>query len=354
MKLLITGANGFLGSYLVNEAVRRGHSVRALVRPATDTEKLHWDPSVELARADLRSPAGLVDAVRGVDGVIHAAASKGGDVYTQYSGTVIATENLLKAMDEAGVRKMVAISTFSVYNVSRAGSWVPFDEQSPMEIDALERDGYAHTKLVQERLIRDHAAEHNWDLVVIRPGVIWGKDNLLGASFGMAAGKRLWVRTGSFAKVPLTYVENCAEAIVMAAESPKAQGQIFNLVDDELPTQRSFTRLVLPRLYPGRFTIPVPYTLLRLMARSAWLTNKYLLGGQARVPGLFVPCRLHARARPLVYSNKKIKEALGWRPRYSLAESVDRALGSASPSSSQPASHVQESVTHPPAASATT
>jgi nucleoside-diphosphate-sugar epimerase len=166
-------------------------------------------------------------------------------------------------------------------------------------------------------------------LVVIRPGVIWGKDNVLGAWFGMAAGARLWIRTGSWARVPLTYVENCAEAIVMAAESVRAQGQTFNIVDDELPTQRQFTRMVLPRLHPQRWTVPIPYTLLRFTAWSAAMTNKYLLGGGARVPGLFVPCRLHARAKPLTYSNQKIKSYLGWQPRYGLAEALDRSIGRA-------------------------
>jgi nucleoside-diphosphate-sugar epimerase len=351
MKLLITGANGFLGSYLVNEAVRRGHSVRALVRPTTDQSKLGWDERVEIVRADLRSPACLTDAVRGVDCVIHAAAAKAGDVYTQYAGTVVATENLLRAMTEAGVRKIVAISSFSVYDFTRASPLAPFDEQAPLEKDALQRDGYAHTKLVQERLIRDHALAQNWDYVVIRPGVIWGKDNLLNAWFGMPAGGRFWIRTGSWARVPLTYVENCAEAILLAAESPKAQGQVFNIVDDALPTQREFTRLVLPRYSPRRFTIPVPYTLLRLIAGTASLVNKVLLGGRARVPSLFVPCRLHARGKPLVYSNRKIKETLGWRPRYSLSEALDRSIEPAiSPLAAHEPASLRSSAAHHTAA----
>lgn len=328
MKLLVTGANGFLGSYVVQEALRQGHEVRALIRPAVDISKLGWPTSdrLTIVRADLRSPNGLTDAVRGMDSVIHLAAAKSGDVYTQYAGTVVATENLLAAMTEAGVRRIVAISSFSVYDFVKASPLAAVDEQTPREQDALHRDAYAHTKLVQEQLIRDHAAEHNWSLVVLRPGMIWGKDNLLNAWIGMSGGSRFWIRTGAWARVPLTYVENCAEAIVMAASSKAAQGQTFNIVDDAAPTQRQFARMVLRRVSPNRMVIPVSYTALRVTASTIAFVNKHLLGSRARVPSLLVPPRLAARGRPLNYSNAKIKSVLGWKPRYTLEQGLDRSV----------------------------
>lgn len=334
MKLLVTGANGFLGSYVVQEALRQGHAVRAMVRPTVDVEKLGWPTSdrLEIARADLRSRSGLTDLVRGVDSVIHLAAAKSGDMYAQYAGTVVATENLLAAMTEAGIHRMVAISSFSVYDTMLASPLAAVDEQTPLERDALERDAYAHTKLVQERLIRDHAAEHKWSLVVLRPGMIWGKDNLLNAWMGMSGGNRFWIRTGAWARIPLTYVENCAEAIVMAASSKAAQGETFNIVDDGAPTQRQFARMVLRRLSPGRIIIPVSYSLLRLTAGTIALVNKRVLGNRARVPSLLVPSRLAARGRPLTYSNKKIKTVLGWKPRYTLEQGLDRSLAPHTPS----------------------
>src|SRR4051794_2384572 len=184
MKLLITGASGFLGKHVVAEALRRGHAVRAVVRPGTDAAGLGGD--VELARVDLRSRKGLVDAVTGVDAVIHLAAAKSGDVYGQYAGTVIATENLLWAIEQAGTRpQFVHISSFSVYDFEKPIAWTTLDEDSPVERDAMERDGYAHTKLVQERLVRAAAERNKWPLVVIRPGMIYGRDNLWNAFCGL-------------------------------------------------------------------------------------------------------------------------------------------------------------------------
>jgi nucleoside-diphosphate-sugar epimerase len=102
MKLLVTGANGFLGNYVVNEAVARGHSVRALVRPGADLLKTSWgtNENVEVVRADLTRDEGLADALARIECVIHLAAAKTGDAETQFEGTVRGTEKLLNAMDQ--------------------------------------------------------------------------------------------------------------------------------------------------------------------------------------------------------------------------------------------------------------
>jgi len=327
MKLLITGANGFLGNYVVGEALRRGHTVRALIRPATDASKLAWsaDQRVEIVRGDLGAREGLADVVRGVDCVVHLAAAKTGDASLQYQGTVITTENLLDAMTEAGIRRLIAVSSFSVYDFVRASPDAAVDEQSPVETDGVERDAYAQAKLVQEQLIRDRAFRNGLDLIVLRPGVIWGKDNLLNAWVGLRLGSRLWVRTGSSAHIPATYVENCAEAIVLAADSSVGGGQTFNVVDDDLPTQREFLGMALGGLASRPKVIAIPYTLLRLAAGAANFVNKQVFRGRAHLPGILVPCRLAARARPLAYSNRKLKDVLGWSPRYSLMEGLRRA-----------------------------
>src|SRR6185437_12765778 len=194
MKLLVTGANGFLGRYVVAEALRHGHAVTVLVR-STETPKVGWagHPNVKMVQADLRSRRGLAEAVADVDCVLHLAAAKSGDMYAQYAGTVVATENLLAAMTDAGVRRIVAISSFSVYDYLKIRSFSVLSEDSPIETDAFNRDEYAHTKVVQERLVREHATRLHWGFTILRPGVIFGKDNLFTARLGIQAG-RIWIR----------------------------------------------------------------------------------------------------------------------------------------------------------------
>ena len=323
MKLLVTGATGFLGRYVVAEALSRGHSVRAVVRPTSDANQ--FDNDGQCVRVDLRSPRGLVEACRGVDAVIHCAAAKSGDFYAQFAGTVLATENLLKAMKEAGVNQIVAISSLSVYDYKQLWSFTRLDETSPLESHPRNRDEYAQTKLLQENLVRQFAKENNWRFTILRPGVIFGKDNLWTARLGIQ-GKKTWIRTGAHAKLPLTYVENCAEAIVMALESPQSNGDTFNVIDDDLPTQRQYAAELKAR-WPTRVkSIPIPWTLMRTIAGLADLTNKLLFKNRAKVPGLLIPARLHARCKPLRFTNERLKNATGWKPKYSWREALDRSM----------------------------
>jgi nucleoside-diphosphate-sugar epimerase len=135
----------------------------------------------------------------------------------------------------------------------------------------------------------------------------------------------VWVRTGGVARLPLTYVENCAEAIVLAAEQPAANGQTFNVIDDEQPSQREYAKRLKTRTSPMPVILPVPLTVMRAIATSAEWTNRLVFKRRAKIPGLFVPARLEARCRPLSFANQKVKSFLGWSPRYGLNEALERS-----------------------------
>ncbi len=325
MNLLVTGANGFLGKYVVAEALRRGNAVSAIVRSG-EVADVGWagHSNLKIVQADLRSRRGLTDALAGIDAVLHLAAAKAGDMYAQYAGTVVATENLLAAMDEANIRRIVLVSSFSVYEYLHLPSHSLLTEDSPLEKDAFDRDEYAHTKLVQERLVREHAMRSGWAFTILRPGVIYGKDNLFTARLGIQAG-RIWIRTGAWARLPLTYVENCAEAIVASAEKESANGQTLNVIDDNPPTQRRYANLLRKRISPRPIILPVAWTVMRFIAGMAVTVNRLVLANRAKIPGLFIPARLHARCKPLKFDNQKIRTVLGWRPRYTVNESLDRS-----------------------------
>lgn len=331
MKLFITGASGFLGRRVVGEALERGHEVHAVVRPASDLSGLHWvDHSrVTLVRLDLRDRGALSNALSGTEAVVHLAAAKSGDLYAQLAGTVVATENLLDEMDAADVRHIVAVSSFAVYDYLNGRTFSRLDESSPVEGRPEDRDEYCRTKLIQEHLIREHACRRGWTWTILRPGVIFGSDNLWTARLGLYLGSRLWVRIGAWAPVPLTYVDNCAEAIVRSTGCAAAAGQVLNIVDDEMPTQRRYIKLLQRRLPTRPRIIPIPWFAARGIARLAWLTNRLLLGGRAKVPSVLVPSRLHARYKPRRYSNARLKAVVGWMPRYGLAEALDRCFESA-------------------------
>lgn len=357
MRIFVTGATGFVGRYVVAAALGRGHQVRAVVRPSSsgsDLGPLLDHPGLELARVDLRSPAGLVDALDDVETVIHLAAAKSGDFYTQFAGTVAATENLLAAMVEAGRHQLVAVSTFSVYDYHALSDGTTLTEATPIALDPARLDEYARTKLLQEELYRQFAADPAHRTVILRPGMIYGRDYLWHDLLGAGLGPR-YLRVGSRATLPMLYVENCAEAMILAAEGladPAAglDGETINLVDDDLPTQGRYVELVSAVMEPPP-SLLVPWSAMRLAAGVLDKANDVLLGGRAKFPGIVVPDRLHARFKPLSYTNAKAKRLLGWKPRYQASEAIARSAGSddllaslahpplaASPASSTPGS----------------
>ncbi len=330
MKLLVTGASGFLGNYVVAAALRRGHQVRAVVRPSTNEQKLVWHdcPGVELIRLDLRQKAGIIDALQGVEAVIHLAAAKAGDFYTRFAGTVIATENLLDAMVEANVMRLVDISTFSVYDYLRTPAGTTITEDTLVECCPLDRDEYAQTKLLQEELVREFERERNAQVTIVRPGLVYGRDNLWSSLLGGQLTDNLWLRIGAYAIMPLTYVENCADAIVSATECEAAIGQTINIVDDDLPTQRTYVNKLAKIGYSMPRTIPINWTLMRSIAWLLWIYNKKVLDGQAKLPGIFNPIVLDARFKHFRFSNAHAKQILDWKPLYSLEAALERSCSS--------------------------
>jgi len=348
MKLLVTGASGFVGRYVVAAALRRGHAVRAMVRPHATMEGLGWrnHAGVEYARCDLRLREGLNQAVAGIDAVIHLAAAMRGDFYTRFAGTVTATEHLLSAMTESGVDHIVAVSSFAVYDYLRCASWSALDENSPLERRPQQRHAYAQTKLIQERVIGAHAKKHGWKWTVIRPGAVWGKDHWWTTRLGIQVG-RWWVRLGARAPVPLTYVENCAEAIVLAAERPEAVGEVLNIVDDDPPSQQKYMAELRHRIAPRPRVFPVSRAVLQGIALMVTLVNGLCFGGRAKVPAVLVPSSLCASAKPLRYPNRKARALLGWRPRYALGQALARCFDDALQADVVDACTATERATHP-------
>ena len=325
-KVFITGAAGFVGQYVVAAVLRAGHEVLANVRAKTDVERISWHahPGVTIVRQDLRQRRGLVDAIAPADAVIHLAAVKSGDFYDQFAGTVIATENLLWAMESAGVRQLVAISTFSVYDFFGMKPGQMLDENALIESAPQNRDEYAQTKLIQEKLYRAFG-ESFGAVTILRPGMIYGRNNLWHALIGAEVGGDRLLKIGGRATLPMAYVENCAEAIALALNAPEATGQTINLVDDNLPTQKTYLQQLLTYTAEPPKLIPVSWFAMSAIANLAWWYNQTFLGGKAKLPGILVPAKLQGRFKPFKYNNHRAKALLDWKPQYGLEEAFTRS-----------------------------
>jgi 2-alkyl-3-oxoalkanoate reductase len=322
MNIFVTGATGFLGRYTVAELLCRGHQVRAAVRSNSTALPTAWHP-LQVIQVDLTQPEALAAALADVDAVIHLAAAKSGDWQTQFASTVTATETLLQAMTQAQIHRLVAISTFSVYDYLHLPTGATLDETTSLEPNPTSRDLYAQTKLKQEALVREFGQSNR--VTILRPGIVYGRDALWNASLGAKKGN-LWLQVGGQATLPLTYVENCATAIVNALEQEAAIGRTLNIVDDNLPTQAAYVQQLLTHLPSSPRQIHLSWPLLSKLADAAWKLNMSL-GGGLKLPGLLIPARLHARFKPLHYSNSQAKQILSWTPRYSLAAALSRSVG---------------------------
>lgn len=136
----------------------------------------------------------------------------------------------------------------------------------------------------------------------------------------------LWLAVGDGVTRKFTYVENCAEAIVLAAERNEAIGQTLNIVDDDVPTQREYARMLKKHGIGVPTGLHVPFGFLRALVRALDRVNARAFAGRARVPDMLNPTSLDARFKRLVYPNTRAKAVLDWSPRYGVEEGLKRAI----------------------------
>jgi UDP-glucose 4-epimerase len=320
MRVLVTGASGFLGRHVVRHLAERGHAARALVR-SPDKPLAKWCEKVEVVHGDLRQPD-LSWLVQDVDAVVHLAAAVTGDDESQFINTVVATENLLEAVRLRGIDRFVLCSSFAVYDWSRAGPVL--DEETPLEADLYARDGYAIAKSWQEKLVRRYAEKYGWRLTVLRPGFIWSPEKPWIGGTGHAFG-RWHIVIGGGRELPITHVENCAECIAIAVDHPAAIGETFNVVDDERISAWQYEGQAIRATDTKGNRIYLPYWFGMAIARMASSFGRLAFGPTVKLPGLFVPIRFQARFRPLRFTSQKAQTRLGWRTSCSFAEAWQRA-----------------------------
>jgi nucleoside-diphosphate-sugar epimerase len=234
---------------------------------------------------------------------------------------VLGTERLLAAMAAHDVDRLVLVSSISVYDFKSLRPGDVLDEATPLEPEPQHRDAYVRGKLAQERLA---AAQPNLRTTVVRPGAVYGAGRLWDAGHALQLGPRAGIAIGPSGRMKLTFVENCAEALVRAAERSDTAGTAVNVVDDGLPTQREFAAALARHGLDRVRTLSIPYRVAAALANLAWHINRGLLRDRLPLPGLLVPSTLAARYKPLEYSNATARRALGWAPRYSLDEALAR------------------------------
>jgi nucleoside-diphosphate-sugar epimerase len=326
MRVLITGAAGFLGCAILAEAVAAGHQVTAVVRTALPDSGICSLDEVRVVPGDLRVRGEWCDALADTQAVIHAAAAAGGDRGLQLSNTIVGTENLLSALSASAVERFVHISSFSVYDYAGLRTGGVVDENTPLETRPGERDAYTETKLVQETLVREWCGSQGVPCIVLRPGAIAGagRDWEHGAAVSMGRFSLVFSPRAPFRMIS---VANCASAAVRALELPKSGDATVNLVDDELPTHAEFFRRCRDAGADLGYMVPVPWAVVSGAGAALQLVNRGVLAGRMKLPEILDHPRQQVRWKPLRYPNDRARAVLNWRPEQPVEATIARIVG---------------------------
>ncbi|MFC2160405.1 NAD-dependent epimerase/dehydratase family protein [Acidobacteriota bacterium] len=327
--ILITGANGYIGSRVVRLLLYNGFKrIRCLTRPTSKYRNLEEisnevdGGSLEVIKGNLLSPDICQNAVDGVSVIYHLAAG----VEKSYAGcflnSVVTTRNLLDAaVNESALKRFVNISSIAVYSNEKIPRGGLMDESCAVETKYYERnEPYVYGKAKQDELVFEYAQKYNLPYVNVRPSVVFGPgkakitDRVGSATFGV------FLHLGLSNRIPLTYVDNCAEAIVLAGLKEGIEGQVFNIFDDDLPTSRQFLRSY-KHIVRRIFSIPIPYRIWYIFC-SLW--EKYSKWSDGQLPAVFNrrSCAFYWKGN--TYSNRKAKDMLGWNPKIDMNESLKR------------------------------
>lgn len=321
MKVLVSGAGGFLGRHLVAELIAHGHAVRAIVRTGSCLPA--WHPGIEVCQADLESHLELERTFDEIDAIFHLAAATKGYHATQVASTLAGTRRLLTAMARSSVDRLIHVSSLLVYDWTRAQRVLT--EDTPLLKSAAGLGAYTEAKFEQEQLIHRMAQEIGLKLTIARPGFVWGPTrNEIG---GMGRYRYpFYFMFGPFSRLPLTYVSNCANCLVAMLDDA-AVGETFNIIDNDHVRVWRYVLEYARRTRTLGVPVPVPYFLGLGVAKTVSSLMRAHPYGDRILPSLLHPQRYQMQFKPLRFSNRKLSKTLGWRPPLSFDECLRRAYG---------------------------
>ena len=290
--VLVTGANGFIGSRVVETLLSYGfRNIRCFVRPSGNHDNLqkiidsYPQAKIDVVKGNLVSREHSEKAANDAAVIYHLAAGVEKSFPGCVLNSVVTTRNLLDAtLKGDSLKRFVNISSMGVYSNEKIGRGGALDESCEMDSRVLERhEPYAYAKAKQDELLMEYGRKYKIPYVILRPGAVYGpgKKNITSRvgidTFG------IFLHLGGGNRIPFSYVDNCAEAIVLAGLKKGLDGEVFNVVDDELPTSRSFLRSFKKNAKYFR-SLYLPYPVFYLLS---YLWEKYSEWSEGQLPPAF-------------------------------------------------------------------
>lgn len=321
---LVTGASGGLGSALVDRLRSETRPIRVMVRHLPDRPEDGLE-GVEYVRGDLGDPEAVERAVQGARVVFHVGAAMKGSWLDHQGGTIEGTRNVLASCRKHGVTKLVHVSSLSVIEWAGAEPMAPVDESTPFEGQAEERGSYTRAKLEAEKLVAAEAAR-GLPAVILRPGQIFGRriPLMTGAIARRAAGRYLVLGDGEML-LPLVYIDDVIDAMMLAAKSDLHHGETIQIVDPEPWTQN---QVLGEMVGPSARVVRVPRPVVFGMGHASELVLG-LLGKKSPLSRYRLRSALALRS----FASLRAESMLGWKPRVGVRDGIRRVRESTPPQS---------------------
>jgi nucleoside-diphosphate-sugar epimerase len=304
-RVLVTGANGFIGSHLLAVLAERGLPSRAVFRTAR-SEARQLDPHDRCVVGTIDGSTDWRAALEGCETVVHLAAcvhvmcDSSDAVYRETN--VDATRALARQSAAAGIRRFLFASTVKVHGEGRAKPYAEGDAPAP-------RDAYARSKQEAEQVLREIVSETGMEATILRIPLVYGPGvggNFLRLMHAIDAGKPM-----PFGSVDnrrsLVYVGNLADAIVACLGHPAAAQRTFLISDGEDVSTPELVRRIARALGRRPRILPVPVALLRLAGS--------LSGRRAEIERMVGSFAVDSGA---------LRAAIGWTPSLALDAGLAR------------------------------
>ena len=313
MKVLVTGATGFVGRALVDRLLKERWRVAALVRRGSNFEGLKRK-GVKLFFGDVSNPDSVKGAVKGVDIIVNSAAALPYHNLPDkkyWEANVYGVKNVIQAAKISGIKRLVHISTVGIYGAtSRRGA----SERSKTELSGV----YSRTKFEGEKIVWKYIKE-GFPATIIRPTIAYGPGDIRPGFLNLF----VFIKKGMFVPVGkgdnffhTIYVGNLVDALMLAATKDAAIGEDFIIGDDPCPTMKELVEVI-------------------AKVQGKRLPNFYLPRWIAFASGIFfdfinkagLPVPLTTKRVKFITENKKFKinkakKVLGYKPRVGLEQGV--------------------------------
>jgi nucleoside-diphosphate-sugar epimerase len=315
-QVLVTGANGFVGSHLVEALLVAGYRVRGMVRRSSDLSYLRGVP-VELVYGDVRTGEGLEAACEGVWAVCHCAAlTRAPDRATFHEVNTDGAEALARASLAANpeLSRFLFVSSQAAAGPSREAGDCVDEARSPQPVT-----WYGESKQAAEQALAALAEEQGLPLTIVRPSAVLGpRDRDFFEEFRLIQrGVDLQIGRDDGRRISLIYVRDLAALLVRALEAPAAVGQTY-FVTGLAPTHAELSAAIAFALGKRPVRIHLPEGALGLLDVVAKATVR--LTGQ--VPLLNEQRLIDLRQPYWLCSSEKVQRELGFEASYTLDEAV--------------------------------